>query len=735
MKLKYRLCIIVISILVAVVAVISTILLIRAASIQMATAHESQERLAAEQARLIQQRYEFYLHIAYTLADALSDFDKADVGQQRLRFEQLMESVLHSEQRLIAIFVVFKPNTIDPGMDASFAGIPGNTASGQWAPWYTRRSGTVEQLTFNDVQTIMDELAGENAGKELIYDPVAQNVATAHTYTVKITVPVIYRKTNEVIGRVGVNINIAYTQPVIDQIIQNLRDITAMTIYSNNSTIIASYETDHIGNLLKDVQSTLYKTNIQQVQQAVLQGTKQRFSVHSDSLGKDLELIFYPFTIGETLSPWSLMLGTEKNIILEEVNTLTYFTIILGLTAAFIAAIIVFIVSGSITKPIVKVALTLKDISEGEGDLTKSVVINSKDEISDMARYFNGTLEKIRNLVLTIQNQVGALFNVGKALAGNMTKTAVAVNQITGHLQSIQGRVLNQSASVTETKSTMEQITNNIGKLKGHVDHQRDSVAQSSSAVEEMLANIQSVTQTLVRNAANVKELMEASEVGRAGLQEVVTDIQKIARDSDGLLEINGVMENISGQTNLLSMNAAIEAAHAGEAGKGFAVVAAEIRKLAENAGKQSKTIATVLRKIKESIDKISESTAGVLNKFEAIDRGVKTVSEQEEHIRNAMEEQAVGSKQIFEAIGQLNEITRIVQDGSQEMLEGSRQIIEESKLLELVTQEISNGMNEIAAGATEINETVNRVNTISGENKENIEVLVQEVSKFKIVP
>jgi len=114
--------------------------------------------------------------------------------------------------------------------------------------------------------------------------------------------------------------------------------------------------------------------------------------------------------------------------------------------------------------------------------------------------------------------------------------------------------------------------------------------------------------------------LQSSSEEGGHGLKEVSVDIQEIAKESDGLMEINAVMENIASQTNLLSMNAAIEAAHAGEAGKGFAVVADEIRKLAESSSDQSKTIGTVLKKIAESIKNITGSTDNVLKKFEAID-------------------------------------------------------------------------------------------------------------------
>jgi methyl-accepting chemotaxis protein len=375
----------------------------------------------------------------------------------------------------------------------------------------------------------------------------------------------------------------------------------------------------------------------------------------------------------------------------------------------------------------------LREISEGEGDLTRRIKILHQDEIGELGIYFNSTLEKIKCLIISIKDRSSALFETGKQLSQNMEQTASAINHINLNIDSIKGQVANQSTSVAETNATMNQVTTDINQLNGHVEMQTASVSQSSSAIEEMLANIQSVTHTLVQNAENVNELSAVSEIGRAGLEEVSRDIQAIARESEGLLEINTVMENIASQTNLLSMNAAIEAAHAGEAGKGFAVVAAEIRKLAENSSAQSKTISDVLKKIKTSIDKITKSTATVLDKFQAIDSRIKTVSQQEENIRNAMEEQGHGSKQILEAIGTLNELTQQVKKGSVKMLAGSKEVIQESKRLDEVTRQLSGGMTEMASSSNHINSAVKSVNDISFQNKDHIDALVSEVSKFKV--
>jgi len=405
--------------------------------------------------------------------------------------------------------------------------------------------------------------------------------------------------------------------------------------------------------------------------------------------------------------------------------------IVLTVSGVVLGLLIAMVISGMVTKPVVLLTKALGDVASG--NLTNRLPDQGDDEIGQASRSYNLSMEEFSKMIVSIKNKALMLSEIGNNLASNMTETASAMNQITANIQSIKGRVLNQSASVTETNATMEQVTVNINKLSGQVDNQTGAVSQASSAIEEMIANIQSVTATLTKNVENVQALQESSETGRSSLQEVATDIQEIARESEGLLEINAVMENIASQTNLLSMNAAIEAAHAGESGRGFAVVADEIRKLAESSSEQSKTIGAVLKKIKESIDKITRSTDNVLNKFEAIDQGVRTVAEQEEIIRRAMEEQGHGSRQVLSASGQVGEITGQVRGSSIEMLEGSKEVIQESKNLERATQEITNGINEMAVGAEQVNQAVNTVNELSSRTQENISSLAQSVSRFKV--
>jgi methyl-accepting chemotaxis protein len=662
----------------------------------------------------------------------MGDFESVEPEERRDKYDDMLRSALEEESHMVVLYTIWRPNALD-GMDDLYIGRPGSTQTGQYAMALTKENGFTEKQVSSDVNNVMAHINGPDALRTRITEPIKRKVNGVDKYTLRMVVPITNNKKNdEVVGSLGCVLTIDAIQKIVENTIKINEEIDKVILYTNQGTIHAHYKPERIGKNKFDVDEELGDSR-KGIFDAMNSGKVYEGKIFDPHLDDNMRFVVKPFQLGDSDTNWSILIGVSESYVLKEIRAITRFTVILAVIAILATAAVIFVVLGYITKPIVTVTDTLKDISQGEGDLTRTIPEKGNDEIADMSRYFNLTLAKIKQMVVSIKEHATVLSDTGNELASNMTETASAINQITATIQNIKGRVINQSASVTQTNATMEQITNNIDRLNGYVEQQAANVTQSSSSIEEMLANIQSVTQTLVKNGESVNDLTSASEIGRRSLQDAADDIHEIARDSEGLLEINRVMNDIASQTNLLSMNAAIEAAHAGDAGRGFAVVANEIRGLAETSGAQSKTISHVLKKIKKSIDKVSESADNTLTRFQVIDSDVKTVSQQEGNIRNAMEEQSQGSQQILEAISQLNEITRQVKDASTEMLEGSHEVIKESKNLEHVTQERAGGINEMASGAQEINTAVHRVNEISAKNRENINTLVREVSMFKV--
>ncbi|MCL2721933.1 MAG: methyl-accepting chemotaxis protein [Treponema sp.] len=732
MKIGFKLTAIMVVLSIFSVGAIGITLLVRSSG-SLSNLSESYAYSKAHDSGLQVEMYlEPYWDTVKTASSFLELYQDIGIAYRRSFINKTLQVMLEDNPRMLAAWTCWEPNTLE-GSDIEYAGTEGSYANGRFAPYWFRSGNNINLDLLVDFDTPGDGdyyLLARNSGKMQLLEPYDYVVDGKVLLITSIAAP-IKSSNGRVIGVVGVDIGVERIQE-ISQENKPYENAEPMVI-TNDGIIVGHYERNRIGRNFRETERVLAGDNINAWANAIRNGEEHSFINYYERHETDTKVIIVPITVGDSETPWSYAVGIMMNTVMKPVNDMIGLSIFIIIAVLAVVIVISVFLSRTISKPLAELALTLKEIAQGEGDLTHEIVVASKDEVGDVSKYFNETLARIKGMVITIKKEARILSDIGNDLSSDMNETAAAVNEINANVQSIKTRILSQSASVSETHATMDQVVVNINKLNGHVESQSHNISLASSAIEQMVANTRSVTDSLIKNSENVKALREASEVGRTGLQDVSSDIQEIARESEGLLEINAVMESIASQTNLLSMNAAIEAAHAGDVGKGFAVVADEIRKLAESSNEQSKTTGAVLKRIKDCIDQISRSTDNVLNKFEAIDSGVNIVVQQEENIRNAMEEQEVGSKQILQGIANVNEITQAVNSGSQQMLEGSKEVIRESEGLEKQTQEISMGISEMANGAEQINIAIHHINELSVKNRENIYLLLNEVARFKV--
>jgi methyl-accepting chemotaxis protein len=334
-----------------------------------------------------------------------------------------------------------------------------------------------------------------------------------------------------------------------------------------------------------------------------------------------------------------------------------------------------------VVRPITNMAAGLKDIAEGEGDLTRRLTVTSRDEIGDMANWFNTFVEKLQKVIGRVSQNTVSLSGSSQALSATATELASGA-ELTTH-------------QATTVASSAEQMSANMQSMAASSEKMSANVKVVASAVEEMTASISEVARNAEQAASVAGNAAQLAEISHQTIGE-------LGQAADAIGKVTVVIQDIAEQTNLLALNATIEAARAGDAGKGFAVVASEVKELAKQTGSATEDI-------RKRIEGIQASTQKAVKAIEEVSRVIRQVNDVSRTIASAVEEQSITTKEIAKNVAQTSSAVDLVAKGVTQSATTSQEITR-------TIGEVNHAANQAAAGAAETQRAGSALATLADE-------------------
>jgi methyl-accepting chemotaxis protein len=637
------------------------------------------------------------LDAARTLANALSTVKSAHVGLTRETVDSMLRTTLERNTNFVGVYTAWEPNTFD-GKDARFVNSPGSDASGRFIPYWSRnREGNVivEPLVGYE-DTTRDETGARKGDyyllprekkRECIIEPYVYPVQGKPTLMTSLVVPVMVGDTHY--GLAGVDLPLDFLESMVDK--EDIFHKTGKIFIVSHKGLVAA-ASGNPGIVGKPLKAAFGDASEGYVE--IVQGAREVVETAGGMV-----TAFAAITLGQTDTPWSVIIQVPAKEVIAKASAMMWRQIALGVVFAAVALLALWAVAGAIARPIGRTVQVAELIARGEIADAKQAMPAIEKDLAAMNRK---TASQSPGDTAVPQDETGQLLSAISLMTSNLASLLEQVQTLCAQLVSTSVEMAATSKEQEATVREFEASTSNV-----------------LTAVKQIAATRQELARTMegVRGAA--EGTRQLADTGRTGLgtmegtmqhlAEATTSISsKLSVISDKAGNINRVVTTINKvaeQTNLLSLNAAIEAEKAGEYGRGFAVVTREIRRLADQAAVATLDIETMAKDMQSSV------AAGVMemDKFsDMVRRGVKTI----EQISGQLGE-------IIENVEEVTEQFETVNDGTKSQANRAEQIRE--------------AMVQLSEGARQISESVKQSNEATEQLREAARALQTEVARFKL--
>ncbi len=664
------------------------------------------ESMAGEYAKKIQIDFEVAIDAARTMADIFTVSKTSGPHALHLGRDEInaiLLRVLQNNPDFNGTYSCWEPNALD-GNDADFkTGRDGNNAiTGRFTPYWNRDHNgkiAVQPLVEYDTQERHPNgvlkggwyIGPRENRLESVLDPFPYIVQGKKVWLTTLSVPIVIDET--FYGVAGSDYNLNFVQKLSENMDKALFKGQGEVIIISNRGLVVAYSEDPglIGQHVKNVIGNEWQRYIEAIQAgenlARLDPEESHFKVIT------------PITLGRTGKPWAVMIRIKKEAVLADAmainreltirsKTSAIWQTLVGVGTCILVILILWYAAGGIVRPIRRTVRMLKDIANGEGDLTKRLEVRGEDEVGEMATFFNLFMDKLQKLIRQIVTD-------SETLNASATDLSAISVQMTGRSESM------AEHSKIVTKGSVDMSTN-IDGVAAACEQTATNINVVATATEEMTATIHEIA----------KKSEESRIISQAALAKAGDASAKLDELGRGALEINKVTEvisAISSQINLLALNATIEAARAGEAGRGFAIVATEIKELAKQTDDAT-------QQVKGQIENMQGSTDATVAEVEQILAIIEESGVIVSSITDAMEQQATTTQEIAENISQTSQG---IQDVNHNINQGSEVIVAISNEITGVdqsAQEVAQASHQINIKAVELSELSEKLHTLVGQ-------------------